>query len=341
MHSDTVGESTQGHTYLPSATQGASSDDCSAVNLETTTAAQDDNISTLAQHAQQGLPLPADAQHHEAADGAHTVSNSHKSLRKRKKPEQSIPPPNQMQIEPSTSNQAANGTQSEIADAEADKGSLPVNLAPVVSCRKGKWKGSKLSEGQSSLEASQGSAHSLPSSTGTAAAGRKVKAKNKYSEVIGRTIDIPAPIFGVDVPDLYYRGTVLKKDTAHPGSVVVRFIEDGSRYWFPVTEVERFLKDMQSKGRDAASDTIGQGSHAFAAQVLAATLAAKKKASGMTSSSATAGSQGVEVSSGVHSSRARARSPSRFSRERPPSSHADEQTSSLHALAAVADSGDV
>ncbi len=73
------------------------------------------------------------------------------------------------------------------------------------------------------------------------------------------------------------------------GSVVVRFIEDGSRYWFPVAEVERFLKDMQSKGRDAASGTIGQGSHAFAAQVLAGTLAAKKKASGMTSSSATAG----------------------------------------------------
>jgi len=70
---------------------------------------------------------------------------------------------------------------------------------------------------------------------------------------------------------------------------VVRFIEDGSRYWFPVTEVERFLGDMQSSGRDAASDTIGQGSHDFAAQVLAGTLAAKKKASGMTSSSATAG----------------------------------------------------
>lgn len=73
------------------------------------------------------------------------------------------------------------------------------------------------------------------------------------------------------------------------GSVVVRFIEDGSRYWFPLAEVERFLEDMQSKGRNAASDTIGQGSQAFAAQVLAGTLAAKKKASGMTSSSATAG----------------------------------------------------
>lgn len=73
------------------------------------------------------------------------------------------------------------------------------------------------------------------------------------------------------------------------GSVVVRFVEDGSRYWFPLAEVKRFLEDMQSKGRDAASGTIGQGSHAFAAQVLAGTLAAKKKASGMTSSSATAG----------------------------------------------------
>ena len=72
--------------------------------------------------------------------------------------------------------------------------------------------------------------------------------------------------------------------------MVVRFVEDGSRYWFPLAEIDRFLKDMQSKGRDAESDTIGQGSHAFAAQVLAGTLVAKKKASGMTSSSGTAGS---------------------------------------------------
>ena len=73
------------------------------------------------------------------------------------------------------------------------------------------------------------------------------------------------------------------------GSVVVRFVEDGSRYWFPLADIERFLKDMQSKGRDAESDTIGQGSHAFAAQVLAGTLVAKKMASGITCSSATAG----------------------------------------------------
>jgi len=40
--------------------------------------------------------------------------------------------------------------------------------------------------------------------------------------VIGRTIDIPGDVFGVDVPDLYYRGTVLKKDNAHPGTIPVR-----------------------------------------------------------------------------------------------------------------------
>ena len=72
--------------------------------------------------------------------------------------------------------------------------------------------------------------------------------------------------------------------------MVVRFLEDGSRYWFPLPEIERFLKDMHSKGRDSESDTIGQGSHAFAAQVLAGTLVAKKnQASGVTCSSATAG----------------------------------------------------
>ena len=45
----------------------------------------------------------------------------------------------------------------------------------------------------------------------------KTKAKSKFDAVIGRTVDVPAPIFGVDIPDLYYRGTVLKKDTAHAG----------------------------------------------------------------------------------------------------------------------------
>ena len=62
------------------------------------------------------------------------------------------------------------------------------------------------------------------------------------------------------------------------GAVVVRFHEDGSRYWFPVSEVEGFLQDMQEHGSDN-----------FAAEVLAGALAAQRKASGAPSSSATAG----------------------------------------------------
>ena len=83
------------------------------------------------------------------------------------------------------------------------------------------------------------------------------------------------------------------------GSMVVRFVEDGSCYWFPLPEIERFLKDMQSTGRNDESDTIGQGSHDFAAQVLAGSLVAKKKASGISSSSANPGKLHMPVSTAL------------------------------------------
>ena len=50
-------------------------------------------------------------------------------------------------------------------------------------------------------------------------AERRAKGKaSKFDAFVGRTIDVPAPIFGVDIPDLYYRGTVLKKDNEHAGT---------------------------------------------------------------------------------------------------------------------------
>ena len=73
------------------------------------------------------------------------------------------------------------------------------------------------------------------------------------------------------------------------GAVIIRFTEDGSRYWFPVTEIERFLRDMKEHGRDKGSETIGQGSDAFAAEILAGALAARRKTSDTSASSATAG----------------------------------------------------
>lgn len=337
MQVDAVGESTQRHAHVPAPIHAASSDDCSAVNLPSSTSAQDGATSLSAQHAQHATAQHNSAHYQVPAEDPSMSSPSHRSSHrtfcKRKQPDQSLPPPIQAQPEANIG-QLDNvpGAEKSILDGMPQKVIKPDSLASVLSRRKGKRKVSKASEG------SESSIHSVPSS-GTAT-GRKAKPRSKYEALIGRTVDVPAPIFSVDIPDLYYRGTVLKKDPAHPGSVVVRFIEDGSRYWFPLAEVERFLEDMQSKGRDAASGTIGQGSHAFAAQVLAGTLAAKKKASGMTSSSATAGSHEVEVSSGVHSRKRSVRSPSRLSRKAAPS-NADEESSSLQTLAAAADSGNV
>ncbi|DBA68995.1 TPA: hypothetical protein ACH3X2_013164 [Trebouxia sp. C0005] len=318
MQVDAVGESShvQRHAHISAPTHAASSDDCSAVNLPSSTSAQDGATSLSAQHAQHATAQDSSAHYQVPADNPSMSSPSHRSsfrtFRKRKQPDQSLPPPLQAQPEGIISQlDNTSGAEKSILHGKPQKVTKPDSLASQLSCRKGKRK----------------------------ASGRKTKPRSKYEALIGRTVDVPAPIFSVDIPDLYYRGTVLKKDPAHPGSVVVRFIEDGSRYWFPLAEVEQFLEDMQSKGRDAASGTIGQGSHAFAAQVLAGTLAAKK-ASGMTSSSATAGSHEVEVSSDVNSRKRIARSPSRLSRKAA-TSNADGESSSLQTLAAAADSGNV
>ena len=45
----------------------------------------------------------------------------------------------------------------------------------------------------------------------------KSRKKHNYAGVMGLTVDIPAHVFAVDIPDLFYRGVVLKKDRAHTG----------------------------------------------------------------------------------------------------------------------------
>lgn len=178
MQADAVGDSTQGHAaYHISAAQAASSDDCSAVNLEASTAAQDGATSTPAQHAQHGAAQQSKAQQEAAqegpllhlapADDPRTGFTSRRSQRKRKQPDRSLPPSNQVQTKSCTSQ--PDGIQANGADVKDRKGSMPGSLFPVLSRRKGKRKGSKASEGQSSLEASGGSIRSLPSSAGTAA----------------------------------------------------------------------------------------------------------------------------------------------------------------------------
>lgn len=178
MQVDAVGESTQRHAHIPAPTHAASSDDCSAVNLPSSTSAQDGAKSHSAQHAQHGTAQDSSA-HYQVPAGNPSMSpfshrSSHRTFRKRKQPDQSLPPPLQAQQEAvSSSLDNISRAEKSILDGMPHNIAKPDSLASVLSRRKGKRKGSKASEGQSPLEGSEGNIRSVPSSgTGTGAAAR-------------------------------------------------------------------------------------------------------------------------------------------------------------------------
>jgi len=171
MQVDAVGESTQRHAHIPAPTHAASSDDCSAVNLPSSTSAQDGATSLSAQHAQHATAQDSSAHYQVPAEDPSTLSpshrSSHRSFRKRKQPDQSLPPPIQAQLEAIIS-QPDNvpGAEKSIVDGMPQKAIKPDSLASVLSRRKDKRKVVKASGG------SESSIHSVPSSgtaTGTAA----------------------------------------------------------------------------------------------------------------------------------------------------------------------------
>ncbi|KAK9814339.1 hypothetical protein WJX72_004136 [[Myrmecia] bisecta] len=110
--------------------------------------------------------------------------------------------------------------------------------------------------------------------TPAAQCGHAGKGKG-YSDVIGKTVDIPGRVFGVDIPDLYYRAVVRKKDPGHSRAVVVRTVEDNDVYWFPVDAVRGWLEAMATSGRDIHSGTVGEASDAYAAEVLSELISNK------------------------------------------------------------------
>ncbi len=178
MQVDAVGESTQRHAHIPAPTHAASSDDCSAVNLPSSTSAQDGAKSHSAQHAQHGTAQDSSA-HYQVPAGNPSMSpfshrSSHRTFRKRKQPDQSLPPPLQAQQEAvSSSLDNISRAEKSILDGMPHNIAKPDSLASVLSRRKGKRKGSKASEGQSPLEGSEGNIRSVHSSgTGTGAAAR-------------------------------------------------------------------------------------------------------------------------------------------------------------------------
>lgn len=91
----------------------------------------------------------------------------------------------------------------------------------------------------------------------------------KHSGLIGRIVDVPADVFSVDIPDMYYRGIITKRDYAHKDSFEVKFLEDGTRYWLPIADCQHWLGQMEARGRSETSQTVGAASDTFAASILA------------------------------------------------------------------------
>lgn len=108
---------------------------------------------------------------------------------------------------------------------------------------------------------------------------RRRTAHDSATRLTGQVVEIPAQEFGVDIPQLLYRGKVVGKDPHRKGAVVVRFEEDGSKYWLPAADVQRWIDEMQAAGRTPADTTIGVGADEFAASVLTELLTEKRRSS--------------------------------------------------------------
>ena len=65
------------------------------------------------------------------------------------------------------------------------------------------------------------------------------------------------------------------------GCVVIRFPDDGSRYYLPATDIRRFLADMEARGEGAPLQRVGaaeEANDAAAIEVLAQALTRKNQA---------------------------------------------------------------
>jgi hypothetical protein len=71
------------------------------------------------------------------------------------------------------------------------------------------------------------------------------KPHSLYKSIVGKTVLVPASEFGIDVPELFYKARIIKKDPSHPRAVVVRFPDDGNLCWLPVDQVTEWLQVRQ------------------------------------------------------------------------------------------------
>lgn len=92
-------------------------------------------------------------------------------------------------------------------------------------------------------------------------------------DLMGIVLQVPASIFGVDVPGMYYLGKVLRPDNEHKNSLVLRFADDNRRYWFPARDVRSWLNSQRRRGVPIGTNfkqvrSVERLANDYAAQVL-------------------------------------------------------------------------
>lgn len=97
--------------------------------------------------------------------------------------------------------------------------------------------------------------------------GKRKRAGLDYS-ILGQDVEIPGTIFGVNVPGLYYRARVMRKDSSHPKCVTIRFSEDNSRFWLPLSQVLGFKREEKERKEKVKAPELGLASDQYAAEVL-------------------------------------------------------------------------
>jgi hypothetical protein len=72
-------------------------------------------------------------------------------------------------------------------------------------------------------------------------------------DLLGLLVHVPAKVFKMDIPGYYYNGVVTKLEEKRDDAVEVIFEDDSVKYWFPVKDVRRWIREMVKRGVDPES----------------------------------------------------------------------------------------
>jgi len=118
---------------------------------------------------------------------------------------------------------------------------------------------------------------------------RRGRRSGPYVDLIGKDVDIPASIFDIQVPDLFYHAKVVRRDPSHAAAVVIRFPEDGSTFWLPAAEVWRYVREGEARRSGGKEGLVGEAAEEFAAEVLVSLSTASRTAASTATASASDG----------------------------------------------------